>query len=298
MEGLIYNIEKFTTTSGPGFRTAIYLKGCPLSCAWCDTPVGQKEDFEMLFDRNKCIFCYNCATACQRRVVADEHKTVFECVKCGQCADVCPTGARSICGYTVQPDELFKIIEPELTFYEGSGGGVTFTGGEPLLQPDFLMDMFKLIKNTKATIAVDTSGMMDYQFIEPLVEYIDYFLYDIKFASSDLHTKYTGVGNEMILDNFKRLASRRDTQVVVRIPLIKNVNTSLEEISSIGKILKGKRLRKVQLIPYHDTGNELYKQLGKPLDTPDFMAPTKREMIRIKNLLLKYTKNVEILDIQ
>lgn len=297
MEGLIYNIEKFMTTSGPGFRTAVFLKGCPLSCTWCDTPVGQKEDFEMLFDREKCTFCYNCATACQRRVVADEHKTVFECVKCGQCAASCPTGARSICGYTIQPEELFEIIKPELAYYEGSGGGVTFTGGEPLLQPDFLLDMFKLIKQTKATIAVDTSGMMDYEFIEPLIEYVDYFLYDIKLANDEKHMKYTGVSNKLILDNFEKLTKRSDTQVVVRIPIIRNINMSVEEIRGIGEIIKGKKLRKVQLIPYHDTGNELYKQLGKPLELYNFTPPTKKEMAKVRSILSKYANKVEILEI-
>ena len=262
-KGVIFDIQRGSAVDGPGIRTTVFFKGCNLSCAWCHNPESREMQPQMLFYREKCTDCGTCRSVCPQKGEA--------CVLCGKCTVFCPNDAKSICGKTVTAGEVFREILRDVPYYESTGGGATFSGGESLLQPDFLLALLKLCRENGISAAVDTAGNVPYETLRQVLPYTDLFLYDIKAVTPALHKTYTGVSNERILSNYKRLFSD-GARLLVRIPMVAEVNANDGEFPEILRFLKAFPPKKIELLPYHALGTNKYKALYQT-DAPVFHAP-------------------------
>lgn len=274
LTGRVFDIQKFSTIDGPGIRTTVFFKGCNLRCAWCHNPESQRAEREFLFHKRKCTACGACLRHC--------HLAQKGCDLCGECTIYCPAHAREIAGRDVTADELLAEILSDKPFYEASGGGVTFSGGECLLQSDFLCELARKCKENGVHVAVDTAGCVPWENIEKLIPFADLFLFDVKAASEDLHKSGTGVSNKLILENLARLSSKTDRKITVRIPVIGGFNDSVAEMAAIAAILRPLRISGVELLPYHAMGNGKYAALGR---TPAaFTVPSDEKMAELRAL--------------
>ena len=272
----IFDIQRSSYVDGPGIRTTVFFKGCNLHCAWCHNPESQSEKPQMLFYRNKCTGCGKCREKCPN--------ALEKCELCGRCSLFCPHDAREICGREYTVDEVMREIVKDKAFYETSGGGVTFSGGECMLQIDFLEEILRKCKNAGIHTAVDTAGHVPYKRFEQIIPYTDLFLYDVKCFDSEKHSRYIGVGNELILENLKRLLST-NKPVWIRIPIIGAVNDTEEELQSIKRYLSScGKPEKVELLPYHAMGEHKYAALGK--EVHPFSAPGEEKMKHLENIFL------------
>ena len=274
MKATIFDIERSSYVDGPGIRTTVFFKGCNLRCAWCHNPESQSPKPEMLFYKNKCTGCGKCKEKCPNHLES--------CELCGKCTLYCPHDAREICGKEYTVDEVVREILKDKAFYEASGGGVTFSGGECMLQIDFLEDLLKECQKNGIHIAVDTAGHVPFGCFERILPYTDLFLYDVKCFDSEKHKQYTGVGNELILENLKRLLAT-DKSVWIRIPIIPTVNDTEEEIRSIRSfLLFCGTPEKVELLPYHAMGEHKYAAIGKKVKM--FSVPSEEIIRQLKNI--------------
>ena len=262
-KAILFDIERNSYVDGPGIRTTVFFKGCNLKCAWCHNPESQSFKPQMLFYRDKCTGCGKCKAVCP---------TPENCTLCGKCALYCPADARKICGKEYTVEEVLKEVLKDKAYYENSGGGVTFSGGECMLQVDFLLELLKICKENGIHTAVDTAGHIPFESFEKILPYTDLFLYDIKIFDPDKHKKYTGVSNELILENLKKL-SEAGGKIWIRIPIIPDVNDSMEEMQKIKELLAVcGQPEKVELLPYHAMGEHKYRAIGADLQifsTPD-----------------------------
>lgn len=272
LKATIFDIERSSFVDGPGIRTTVFFKGCNLRCEWCHNPESQSSKKEMLFYKNKCTDCGKCREKCPN--------SLNECTLCGECSLFCPQDARVVCGREYTVEEVFREIEKDKPFYASSGGGVTFSGGECMLQADFLSGILKLCRENGIHTAVDTAGCVPFESFEKVMPYTDMFLYDIKCFDNEKHKKYTGVGNSIILENLKKLLAM-DKKVWVRIPVIPTVNDTEEEMLSIRKFLDECGYpEKVELLGYHTLGENKYHAIGK--ETIVFSVPDEDTMDKLK----------------
>lgn len=250
----IFDIERGSYVDGPGIRTTVFFKGCNLRCAWCHNPESQKPAPQMMFYANKCTNCGKCKEKCP--------SALENCTLCGKCTFFCPSDAREICGREYTATEIFTEIVKDKVFYDNSGGGVTFSGGECMLQIDFLEETLKLCRENGIHTAVDTAGHVPFEYFERVIPYTDLFLYDVKCFDSKKHKTYTGAGNELILDNLKRLLNDKRS-VWVRIPVVPSVNDTHEEMKMIKDFLdRSGTPEKIELLPYHTMGLHKYGAIG------------------------------------
>ena len=272
----LFDIQHFSVGNGPGIRTTVFFKGCNLRCAWCHNPESQAFKAQMMFFESKCTGCGKCKEICENRLE--------KCVLCGSCAEHCPSGAREICGKEYAVTELFDELLRDTIFYKTSGGGVTFSGGECMLQIGFLEKILKECKKHGLHTAIDTAGSVPYDFFERILPYTDLFLYDVKCLDSQKHETYTGQGNELILDNLKNLL-KAGKRVWVRIPVIPSVNDTEEEMRGIKAFLNACAFpEKVELLPYHAIGEHKHEAIGK---TPHkFSVPSEEKMEELKKIFL------------
>ena len=272
----IFDIERNSFVDGPGIRTTVFFKGCNLRCAWCHNPESQSVTKEMLFYKNRCTGCGKCKEKCKYALAS--------CDLCGKCTPYCPSDAREICGKEYTADEVVREIVKDKLFYENSGGGVTFSGGECMLQIDFLEEVLKGAKANGIHTAVDTAGHLPYEYFERILPYTDLFLYDIKCFDSECHKRYTGVGNERILENLAKILST-GKPVWVRIPIIPTVNDTEEEMKNIRAFLdKHGYPEKVELLPYHAMGEHKYEAIGKELCR--FAVPDEEKMEKLRRIFV------------
>lgn len=265
---LITDIQRFCMHDGPGVRTTVFFKGCPLRCAWCHNPETQSYQKELLFYIKKCIKCGICG-ACDRET----------CIVCGRCAKNCPTGAREIVGKEYTPMEVYEQILKDIAFY-GENGGVTFSGGECMMQIEPLSEVLKMCKENGIHTAVDTAGYVPFENFKKIIPFTDLFLYDIKCFDTPKHKEYTGVDNEQILSNLKKLF-KIGTTVWIRIPIIPSVNDSVEEMQKIKDFLDVcGSTEKVELLPYHPMGESKSYALGKPQHTFKIPSPQKMKLLK------------------
>lgn len=279
MTGMIFDIKRFAVHDGPGIRTTVFLKGCPLNCAWCQNPEGIRHTKTLWYFQNKCIQCNQCISACQakalslgegtRHIVIDRKK----CVHLGGCIEICPTNALSFDGRSVTVDAVIDEINKDAFFYKQSGGGVTLSGGDPLFQPAFSHGILKEAKVIGLHTAVETSLYGDWTAVEKLAEYTDLFFIDIKLFDAAAHKKYTGVENHLIKQNFERLAKRK-AEIVVRIPLIPGITTTEENIDQTAHYIKAIRGDiGIELINFNPLAENKFRIMEKNFDVIKGMEP-------------------------
>ena len=273
-KALIFDIQRGSFVDGPGIRTTVFFKGCNLACKWCHNPESQSGKKQMLFYKDKCTGCGKCKQVCPY--------SLEKCDFCGKCALFCPNDAREICGKEYTVEEILKEILKDKSFYETSGGGVTFSGGECMLRIDFLEEiLFKCKKNGIHT-AVDTAGNVTWEYFEKILPYTDLFLYDVKAYSNDLHKEGTGISNRLILENLEKLSDCFQGDIIVRIPIIPTYNTADAELNLIADFLKKLKIKSVELLPYHAMGEHKWQATGLELKT--YPVPTKEEMEKYRVL--------------
>jgi len=268
---------------GPGIRTTVFFKGCNLRCLWCHNPECISSSFSVQLLKEACKLCGKCETVCKNAghiFKAGSHEiNRRNCAGCGDCAYYCPASAVSVIGKAWSPEDLVKEVLKDRMYFETSGGGVTFSGGEPMLNPDYLKEVLKLAKEAGLNTAVDTAGNVPFESFEKILEYTDIFLYDIKIWDEEKHRQATGVSNRLILDNLRKLTDA-GAQVFIRTPVIMEWNGRLEEFENISSYLAALKnpVKLIQLLPYHSYGAGKYETLGLENKIEDHTPPTQEFM--------------------
>jgi pyruvate formate lyase activating enzyme len=275
---LIFDIKRYSINDGPGIRATIFFKGCPLHCQWCHNPESISPKVQKLFTAAKCIGCGECCRVCPEsacRLALDGVVTDGElCTLCGKCAEVCPTLATEMSGRYYSVAELLEVVKKERPFFDQSGGGVTFSGGEPLLYPEFLIEVLEACGSQNVHRAVDTSGFVKKETLLKAAQHTDLFLYDLKMIDPEKHKHYTGVDNRLILDNLAALAEY-GSEIQVRIPLIGGVNDDDDSVVAMATYLAdlpGEK-RAVSLLPFHDVAKGKDEKLGRERDLAALHEP-------------------------
>ncbi len=289
MEGKLFNIQKFSIHDGPGIRTTVFFKGCNLRCRWCHNPESIHKENQIEFYPEKCIGCGACYQVCAAGVhfqsVYGEHQMDrLKCTGCLLCAETCYSKALVGVGLNVDTTYLLNSILEDKPYYDNSSGGVTFSGGEAMLQIDFLEEIITLCKNKEIHTAVDTAGCVPWSYFERILKVTDLFLYDVKAADSTRHKQLTGVENQLILDNLYRL-SDAGKEIIVRIPFIPGQNE--DQIEEIGKILRHLKIIKVEVMPYHKLGNSKYKALGLKYELNQTQTPAEETVDKAVAIIKK-----------
>lgn len=266
-QGIVYNIQRYSIHDGPGIRTTVFLKGCPLNCWWCHNPESQSFKPEIMYNKDSCIVCGSCIQSCQEGAIKIAAgivvRSISRCKLCGNCVRSCLVGAQELVGREMTVDEIIKEVEKDIIFYDQSGGGVTLSGGEPLMQFRLLQRLIKKFHQRGINIAVDTCGYIAWDKLEKIASEIDIFLYDLKLMDSEKHRKYTGVGNEKILENLTKLAQKDSNyKIYGRVPLIPGINDDRENIEGIGRLLVKLGINDLNILPYHGIAYDKYKRLG------------------------------------
>lgn len=281
LRGRIFDLQRYSIRDGPGIRTTVFLKGCPLRCGWCQNPESQEPEPEAVFFPARCIGCGACAPSCARGAIspATRRPDPAQCVRCGDCVETCPSGARQILGRDVAVDELLDEAARDLPFFEESGGGITFSGGEPLLQPGFLEAALDGCRERRIRTAVDTCGYAPREPVERLALRADLFLYDLKSMDPERHRAATGVPNGLILDNLRALCGL-GAAVRIRIPLIPGFNDDEENLRATAAFVRSlPGPPPVSLLPYHATAADKYRRLGRPYPL-EGLAPPPQDRVR------------------
>ena len=255
LSAMIFDIERNSYVDGPGIRTTVFLKGCPLSCVWCHNPESQSFEKQIMFYKSKCIGCGKCREVCPNNLKS--------CDFCGKCELYCPADARKICGKEYTIDEVLKEIVKDKPFYENSGGGVTLSGGEPLAQYDFSLELLKKAKENGIHTAIETCGYAEKSKILEIAMYVDLFLFDCKETDPELHKEYTGFDNKIILDNLKAL-SDAGSKIILRCPIIPGFNDRAEHFKGISEIAdKFSGIEHIEIEPFHPLGESKYSALNR-----------------------------------
>lgn len=271
---LIFDIKRFAINDGPGIRTTLFMKGCPLRCVWCHNPEGISPKPVKLYTKKKCIGCQSCVEICPQHnltLTADGIKEVGNCILCGKCTDECPTLALQMAGKEWEMDKLMEIVEKERKVMEDSEGGVTVCGGEPLMHPDYLIALLTELKRRGIHRTVDTTLFASEQTVERVMPLADLFLVDLKHMDCEKHKFYTGVPNEQILSNI-RLISAAEARFWIRIPLIVGVNADDDNLKASADFLASlpNAPECVNLLVYHDVGKGKHARMGTSYNPDDF----------------------------
>ena len=278
MNAVFTDFKRFAVHDGPGIRTTLFLKGCPLHCLWCHNPESISRAKELGFHKRKCTGCGACVQACPDSChgLGDNGHRIdrSRCTVCGKCVDACLYDALEIYGTEIAPEEAARRILEDRVFYEFSGGGFTVSGGEPLLQADFCAELFGILKEERIHCCLDTCGNVPWTAFEKVVSGTDLFLYDFKVADPEKHRRFTGAGNELILENLKHL-SDCGARIEIRMPLIPEYNLSDTDLQEAAAILSGVRgITLIRLLPYHALAREKFAVIGKPDTMPHVHAPS------------------------
>jgi pyruvate formate lyase activating enzyme len=285
--GTIFQIQRWSVNDGEGIRSTVFFKGCPLRCQWCANPESWQGRPEVLYFRERCSGCGRCAVVCptSAATMVDGKSELdrTKCTACFQCCEVCPTGARKKIGSTVSVDEVLAVIKRDAIFYRESGGGVTFSGGEPFAQMEFLRQLATACQRLGIDTAVETSGHFDWEQARDIIAGLDAVFVDIKHMDEAVHVARTGVSNRLILENIRRI-SELQPNTIVRVPLIEEVNATEQNIRQLGEFLKQQtQVAGVELLPYHDFGEAKYGAVGGA--GHKFTTPDATKIERLKEIL-------------
>ena len=298
--GYVFNIQQFTVHDGPGIRTMVFLKGCPLQCWWCSNPESQKLQSELAYNSNKCIGiteCMHCIEVCVNGAVKKDNnnKIIIDrelCNDCLDCANVCPSKALNAFGNLMSIDEILKVVEDESIFYSRSGGGLTLSGGEPFMQAEFTLELLKEAKKRRMNNAIETSGYTPWEKMEEACRYLDTVLFDIKCMDEQKHIKYTGVSNKIILDNFEKMCkSFPDLSILVRTPIVPGFNDTLEDIFAVVDFIIGRPNVSYEPLVYHRMGQPKYEYLGRKYLLAEIRADEGKINLLKERALKRFSQN-------
>ena len=292
IKGRIFDIQHFCTDDGPGIRTVVFFKGCPLRCIWCHNPEGQCREKELRFLKDSCHMCGNCQEICKFHILGNGTHDIHRenCQLCGKCADACIYEALSLVGRDMTVAEILADVLKDLPFYRNSGGGITLSGGEPFAQPEFTIALLKKSKMADLNTCVETCLYCDFSFLEAAMPFVDTFLVDIKELDFKRHKEYTGVDNINILSNLRAL-DRKGASIILRCPLIPNLNASEDHILSISDLANSlKNVVEIDLEPYHPLGISKCESLGTVQKYNNFSFMKSEDVDFLAEILIKKTK--------
>ncbi len=298
-QSLIFDIKRYAINDGPGIRVVIFFKGCNLHCAWCHNPESISAEVEKMYSPVKCIRCGTCVEACPENAITLTNTGTYTdpdlCVLCGKCTEVCPTKAIEMSGKVMSVNEIMEIIEKERTFFDQSGGGVTFSGGEPLVHAKMLIELLDECGKNGIHRALDTAGNVSAKILLEVAKRTDLFLYDLKTMDTAVHRRWTNAGNERILHNLQALAGT-GAKIIIRIPLVGGVNDTDENIEETAKFvaaLAGEK-KEVNLLPYHNIAQYKYMKLGKAGDFEILKEPAAESVERAVAKFVEFGIRVSI----
>ena len=297
--GVIFDIKRFAVHDGPGIRTTVFFKGCPLRCVWCHNPESMKIQRQIVFFDNKCIGCGECYKRCKNGAViaTPEGRKYYrdKCTLCGTCVEYCYAEATVMQGKIASVDEVVDEVKKDIPFYENSGGGVTLSGGEPTMQPEFCIAILDACKKAKMHTAIDTSGFFKTEILKEIMKYVDLVLYDIKHTDPQKHKEWTGVSNELILYNLRQINSS-EIPIEIRIPTIPDINDSEENLSEVAKLVNSlNSIERVRLLPYHRLGEGKYSRLEMEYKLKGLESPNKARMEELVQILKsKITRDIPV----
>lgn len=296
MNGIITHIQRYSIHDGPGIRTVVFFKGCPLTCLWCCNPESQSFNPEVEFIRSLCQRCGRCLEVCPENAVnkdlnCNENKKIdrVKCTLCMQCVKECPSSALRVVGDSWSVEDVMDVVRKDAAFYRRSGGGITLSGGEPLSQAEFALQLLKMSHHENIHTAVETCGMVSKKTLENIIPFTDLFLYDLKQMNAQKHLEFTGVSNKQIIDNLTWLCAQH-ANVILRLPMIPEFNMNLEDLNDLVVLIKGLRISEVNLMPFHQLGKDKYSHLGKPYrlaNQPDMRLDegSMKKLVQIRDLL-------------
>jgi pyruvate formate lyase activating enzyme len=299
-KGIIFNIQHYSIHDGPGIRTNVFLKGCSLRCIWCQNPESHSLSPELLYFQEKCTGCGRCVDICPEKAIqiisAKSTTDRKKCKTCGQCVQICFNDARSIVGTEMTVEEVFKKVIGDELFYKRSQGGMTLTGGEPLFQPDFSKNLLSLCRQAGIHTALETCGFSDWETLKDILQYVDLVLFDLKHMDSKKHREYTGVPNEVILENARKIHHTLKTPIWVRIPVIPGCNDSVENIHATAQFVAAELSRSVpvHLLAYHRLGETKYERLGKEGKNLSITPPANEYMMELQKIVAAYGLQTQI----
>jgi len=296
--GWVFDIRRYSVHDGPGIRTTVFLKGCPLDCWWCHNPESQSPTMELLLRPERCVRCGACLPVCPVGAAvpaADGFSTQADlCRLCGECVSACPGEAREMAGREMTVAQVVAEIERDIPFYDESGGGVTFSGGEPFAQPAFLRALLEACRTREIHTAIDTSGYVDWPVLDSIRPLTGLFLYDLKLIDDARHHAYTGVSNRRILENLRALLELGHP-VILRVPLIPGVSAEMENICRLGELVAGLPGRvRIDLLPYHTAAAAKYRRMHRPYRLDGAVPPSREEQEELAGVLAGYGLEVHL----